>query len=112
MLAAVTNLVVYQGSDFQTTFFVTNDNGSAFDLTGYIGESLIKKHYTSGTSTSMSVNVNPPENTGSVTLALSNVVTSAMTPGRYVYDVVVTSPFGFKSRVLEGVLTVVEGVTI
>lgn len=112
MLAAVTNLIVYQGSDFQTTFFVSNDNGSSFDLTGYEGESLIKKHYTSGTSTVMSVNINPPENTGSITLALSNAVTSAMTPGRYVYDVVVTSPFGIKSRVLEGVLTVVEGVTL
>ena len=112
MLAAVTNLVVYQGSDFQATFFVTNDNGSAYDLTDYTGESLIKKHYTSSSSVTMNININAPENTGSVTLALSNTVTSAMTPGRYVYDVVVTSPFGIKSRVLEGVLTLVEGVTV
>jgi hypothetical protein len=112
MLAAVTNLVVYQGSDFQTTFFVTNDNGSQFDLTGYTGESLIKKHYTSSTSVTMNVNINPPENTGSVTLSLTNSVTSAMIPGRYVYDVVLESDSGYKSRVLEGVLTVVEGVTL
>jgi len=47
-----------------------------------------------------------------VKLSLSNAVTSAMTPGKYVYDVVLTAPDDIKSRVLEGVLTVVEGVTI
>lgn len=112
MLSAVTNLVVYQGADFQTTFFVTNDNGSSFDLTGFDGESLIKKHYSSATSVAMNLIINSPESTGSVTLSISNSVTSTMVPGRYVYDVVLTSPAGFKSRVLEGVLTVVEGVTI
>ena len=60
----------------------------------------------------MQVSINPPENTGSVTLTLTNSVTAAMTPGRYVYDVVLTSGFGIKSRVLEGILTVVEGVTL
>lgn len=112
MLVAVTNLVVYQGSDFQNTFFVTDDNGAQFDLTDYTGESKIKKHYSSSASTAMQVNINPPENSGSVTLTLTNSVTAAMTPGRYVYDVVLTSSFGIKSRVLEGILTVVEGVTL
>ena len=112
MLAAVTNLVVYQGSDFQNTFFVTNDNGSQFNLTGFSGECLIKKHYSRSSSTTMQVNINPPENSGSVTIALTNSVTAAMTPGRYVYDVVLTDSSGIKSRVLEGILTVVEGVTL
>lgn len=112
MLAAVTNLVVYQGSDFQNTFFVTDDNGVQFDLTDYTGECKIKKHYSTSGFTSMQVNINPPENSGSVTLSLTNAVTAAMTPGKYVYDVVLTSSFGIKSRVLEGILTVVEGVTL
>jgi len=112
MLAAVTNLVVYQGSDFQNTFFVTDDNGAQFDLTGYTGESKIRKHYSSSSFTTLQVNINPPENSGSVTITLTNSVTAAMTPGRYVYDVVLTSSFGIKSRVLEGILTVVEGVTL
>jgi hypothetical protein len=112
MLAAVTNLVVYQGSDFQNTFFVTNDNGSDFDLTDYTGQSLIKKHYESSNSFAMQVSINAPEDSGSVTLSLSNTVTASMSPGKYVYDVVMTSPSGIKSRVLEGILTVVEGVTL
>ena len=87
-------------------------NGAQFDLTDYTGESKVKKHYSSSAFTAMQVNINPPENSGSVTLTLTNSVTAAMTPGRYVYDVVLTSGFGIKSRVLEGILTVVEGVTL
>ena len=112
MLSAVTNLVVYQGADFETTFYVTNDNGSSFDLTNYTGASKIKKHYESSTSTDITVEITPPQFVGAVKLSLSNAVTSAMTPGKYVYDVVLTAPDGIKSRVLEGILTVVEGVTI
>ena len=112
MLSAVTNLIVYQGADFETTFFVTKDNGANFDLTGYTGASLIKKHYESSASTAITVEISPPATVGAVKLSLTNAVTSAMHPGKYVYDVVLTSGSGVKSRVLEGVLTVVEGVTL
>jgi len=112
MLSAVTNLIVYQGADFETTFFVTNDNGSSFDLTGYNGASLIKKHYDSSSSTTMTVDITAPTFVGAVKLSLANSVTSGMEAGKYVYDVVLTSGTGVKSRVLEGVLTVVEGVTL
>ena len=112
MLSAVTNLIVYQGADFETNFYVTNDNGSNFNLTGYVGASKIKKHYESSTSTDITVEITAPETAGAVKLTLSNAVTSAMTPGKYVYDIVLTAPDDIKSRVLEGVLTVVEGVTI
>jgi len=112
MLSAVTNLIVYQGADFETTFFVTKDNGANFDLTGYTGASLIKKHYDSSSSTTIVVEIVSPPSVGAVKLSLANSVTSGMHAGKYVYDVVLTSAQGVKSRVLEGVLTVVEGVTI
>ena len=35
-----------------------------------------------------------------------------MKSGRYVYDVVITSNTGLKSRVLEGSVSVLEGVTL
>jgi len=35
-----------------------------------------------------------------------------MKSGRYVYDVVITSPSGLKTRVLEGTVSVLEGVTL
>jgi hypothetical protein len=34
-----------------------------------------------------------------------------MTPGRYLYDLVITSPTSIKTRVIEGIVVVLPGVT-
>jgi len=91
MASAVSNLLIYQGADFNIDFTVENDNGTPFNLTGYTVACKIKKHYTSSSFTT---------------------VTAGMKSGRYVYDVVITSASGIKSRVLEGTVSVLEGVTI
>ena len=53
MASAVSNLLIYQGSDFNIDFTVENDNGTPFNLTGYTVACVIKKHYTSSTSTTV-----------------------------------------------------------
>ena len=45
MASAVSNLLIYQGSDFIIDFTVENDNGTDFNLTGYTVACLIKKHH-------------------------------------------------------------------
>ena len=52
MASAVSNLLIYQGSDFIIDFTIENDNGTVFNLTGYTVACKIKKHYTSSTSVS------------------------------------------------------------
>jgi hypothetical protein len=37
--------------------------------------------------------------------------TSNLTPGRYVYDLLITSGPGIKTRVVEGIITVLPSVT-
>ena len=37
------NLTIYGGSDFSTTFNITNNANTAFDLTGYTGSGAISK---------------------------------------------------------------------
>jgi hypothetical protein len=34
-----------------------------------------------------------------------------MSPGRYLYDVVITSPTSIKTRVVEGIVVILPGVT-
>ena len=46
-----------------------------------------------------------------VVLTLLATVTSGMDPGRYLYDVVVTSAGGTKTRVIEGIVTINAGIT-
>lgn len=112
MASAVSNLLIYQGADFNIDFTVENDNGTPFNLTGYTVACQIKKHYTSSSSTAVTAAVLSPATAGSIQLSLGNAVTATMKAGRYVYDVVITSTSGIKSRVLEGTVSVLEGVTI
>ena len=60
MASAVSNLLIYQGSDFIIDFTVENDNGTDFNLTGYTVACLIKKHYTSSTSQTVTAAVLSP----------------------------------------------------
>ena len=112
MASAVSNLLIYQGSDFIIDFTVENDNGTDFNLTGYSAACLIKKHYTSSTSTTVTGAILTPPTSGQIQLSLGNAVTTAMKAGRYVYDVVITATTGQKTRVLEGSVSVLEGVTL
>ena len=112
MASAVSNLLIYQGSDFIIDFTVENDNGTDFNMTGYSAACLIKKHYTSSTSQTVTAAILSPPTSGRIQLSLTNSQTTAMKSGRYVYDVVITSDTGIKSRVLEGSVSVLEGVTL
>ena len=112
MASAISNLLIYQGSDFITDFTIENDNGTLFDLTGYTVACKIKKHYTSSTCTTVTGAILSPATSGQIQLSLGNAVTTAMKAGRYVYDVVITSTTGQKTRVLEGSVSVLEGVTL
>jgi hypothetical protein len=44
-------------------------------------------------------------------LTVTDTVTTALSPGRYVYDLIVTSSGGLKTRVVEGQAIVTPGVT-
>ena len=66
MASAVSNLLIYQGSDFIIDFTVENDNGTDFNLTGYTVASKIKKHSTSSTSQTVTAAVLSPATSGRI----------------------------------------------
>jgi hypothetical protein len=108
-MATKANIIIDQGSTFSTTIFITDDAGLAIDLTGYTGASKIKKHYTSSNSHSFTVSVTG--NVGVISLSMTSNQTSNIVPGRYVYDIELTSPASAVSRVVEGIVTVTPQVT-
>ena len=110
-MAAKANIIIDQGADFSTTITVTDDAGDAVDLTGYTGEGQIRKHYTSTTSTPITLNFGSPRSDGEITLSLGRTVTANMEAGRYVYDVEITSSANTRSRLIEGIATVTPEVT-
>jgi hypothetical protein len=107
-MATKANLVIDQGATHTTDITVTNSNNSVFDLTGYTGAAQMRKHFTSSNSTSFAVSLGG--NTGVITLSMTAAQTVNLVPGRYVYDVEITSG-NTVVRVIEGIVTVTPNVT-
>lgn len=107
-MAAVHNLYIDQGADFSAEIGIYDDANFPWDLDGYTGLAKIKKSYYSSTAVEFTVSV---DDKGLVSLSLPSNVTSNMEQGRYLYDVVITSAGGVKTRVIEGIVTINPGVT-
>jgi len=108
-MAQKLNLILDQGTDFETSLLLEDDNGIAIDLTGYTGRSQIRRHYTSINATaSFTVAV---ANTGTITLTMNSATSANVTAGRYVYDVELISPSSKVSRVFEGQIKITPEVT-
>lgn len=103
------NIVIDQGTDFETTIDVIDDNGNIVDLSGYTGAAQMRKHYTSSTATNFTVSITA--GAGLVTLSMNAATTNAIAAGRYVYDCELTDGSGVVSRIVEGIVTITPGVT-
>ena len=109
MAVPAVNITIEQGADFSSTFTITNANGSVYGLSGASAVAKIKKFPQSTTSYSFSTTITV--GTGKITLAMSDEVTSTITPGRYFYDILVTNNSGTKTRVIEGMALVTAGIS-
>ena len=110
-MAAKANIVLDQGSTFNTAISLTNDSNGPLDLTGYTVESTAKQWYTSSNVVTITAMVPSPANRGVIELSLSSNTTASMYPGRYVYDVITIDPSGNVTRIVEGILSVTPAVT-
>lgn len=109
-MAAYSELSVEQYATFSTTINVQDNQGDAVNLYGYTASSQIRKSYYSLTSNNFTATVTGISN-GEITLSMTAANTANLTPGRYLYDLVITSGEGTKTRVVEGIVSVLAGVT-
>jgi hypothetical protein len=111
-MGAKANILIDQGTDFSTVLSVTNDDGTATDLTGYTAAGQIRKHYTSSTATAdFVITFSADRSNGLVTASLPRTTTEAIPAGRYVYDIELTSAVDKRSRLVEGIATITPQVT-
>lgn len=109
-MAAYSELNIEQYATFSTTVNVEDSAGEAINLSGYSAASQIRKSYYSSSANNLTATITGIAN-GEITLAMTAANTSLLTPGRYLYDLVITSPTGVKTRVIEGIVNVLPGVT-
>jgi hypothetical protein len=109
-MATISNLFVDAGSDYSNIITVAGSNGQALNLTGYTVASQMRKSYLSSTSYPFTASIYNAT-TGQVSIQLSSASSAAMWPGRYLYDVEITSPSGTRTRVVEGIVTITPEIT-
>lgn len=110
MAVYVSNIVIEQGFDFDTSFELEDTRtNAALDLSTASVESKLRKHYQSTTAVSFASTVTDGDN-GIVSISLNASQTVDLKPGRYVYDVKVTNA-GKIFKVVEGAALVRGGVT-
>ena len=109
-MAAYSELNLEQYANFSTTVNVIDTNGDAVNLYGYTAASQIRKSYYSTTANNFTATITGNAN-GEITLSMTSSNTGSLTPGRYLYDLVITSGADVKTRVIEGIVNVLPGVT-
>ena len=100
------NLVINASSDFSETFFLENVDLTACTLSAQLRKWSGSSNYTQFESEI----INPSQ--GIIRLSLLQQQTKILKPGRYVYDAIITTPFNFTSKIIEGMALVREGVVL
>ena len=110
-MAGYAELTIEQNADFTTTITVNDGTGAAQNLTSYTAAAQMRKSYYSTTANSFTVTISNAAN-GEITMAMTSANTANLTPGRrMVYDLLITSPTNVKTRVVEGIATILPSVT-
>lgn len=111
MAAYPINLIAEKNADFSSTITIADeDNGLPLNLSGFTAEAKMKRSYTSSVSHPISVEF-VDRIAGVIRISLNTQQMSSLSARRYVYDVVITSPSGVKTRVVEGIIEISPGVT-
>lgn len=111
MAAATYNLVIDQGSDFVIDL-VVKESGSVKNLTNYSARAQLRtKKDASSVAASFTCTVTNAAS-GAITMEMSNSVSSAITSGRYYYDLeIFTSNNTIVKRLIQGEVTLNQEVT-
>jgi len=111
MTVYVANLQIEQGMDFEHLFSLgDNDNNTTLNLSGFSISAYLRKWSGSTTHTAFTASIPAPVD-GEIKLEMTDTTTNTLSPGRYVYDVVITDSSSKKYKVVEGSVLVRQGVT-
>lgn len=108
-MAIKANIIIDQGTDFSALIDVETSSSTVYDLTGFTVQAQMRKNYSSTSATTFSCSHNGV--LGQISMTLDKAITTTLEPGRYLYDIEITSSGGAVARVVEGTVTVTPGMT-
>jgi hypothetical protein len=115
-MAVYEDITIDQGADVAVEIHLVNKDGSAKNLTNHAIAAKMKRTYNSDSDDTLAFNciVSAPASGGIATISLTNIQTSTLKAGQYVYDVEMSfadSSSTIVERVLEGKILVTPSVT-
>ena len=110
-MAAYSEITIEQGANLTSTITVNDIQGDAVNLTTYSASSQLRKSYYSSSANTLTATITGNAN-GQITLSMTAANTAALTPGRYVFDLIITNSVDNSvTRVIEGTAIVLPSVT-
>ena len=103
-------MLIEQNATFSTTVNVVDSAGAAVNLYGYSASTQMRKSYYATSYTTITSTITGNAN-GEITLSMTAANTANLTPGRSVFDLLITSPSNVVTRVIEGIIVISPGVT-
>jgi hypothetical protein len=111
-MAAYVELYMDQGATFNNIVNITDDMTNAYvNVYGYLVTSQLRRSYYSANASANLVCTITNASNGEITLSMTAANTANMKPGRYLFDIKTVNSQNVTSRILEGIITVVPGVT-
>ena len=110
-MAAYVEITIEQGANLSSTVNVNDTQGDAVNLSTYSASAQLRKSYYSSTANTLSAIITGNAN-GQITLSMTAANTANLTPGRYVYDLIIRNTIDNSvTRVVEGTAVVLPSVT-
>ncbi len=110
-MAAYVEITIEQGANLTSTVTVNDTQGDSVNLSTYSASAQLRKSYYSSSANTLTATITGNAN-GQITLSMTAANTSSLTPGRYVYDLIITNSVDNSvTRVVEGTAVVLPSVT-
>ena len=110
-MAAYLEITIEQGANLTSTVTVSDTQGDAVNLSTYSASAQIRKSYYSSSANTLTAIITGNAN-GQITLSMTAANSAGLTPGRYVYDLIITNSVDNSvTRVVEGTAVVLPSVT-
>lgn len=111
MAVYTNNIVIEKGTDFSIDYNLSNKDGSVLDLSNYTVTAKLKKHYGATTSVGFAVSYVDRSN-GKIRISMASSITSALSSGRNVYDILATDGSNKTTKAVKGMAFVEETASV
>ena len=108
-MAATYNITINQNADFRRSFQV-KENSVILNITGYTFSGRLKASFNDDSYVDFVATVTDGP-AGTFSINLTDTVTGSMSPGTWVYDIIMTDTASDKTRLIQGNAFLKQGVT-